>query len=104
MPKYKTIPLKPSTYRRLRELKRELEDQLDKRVSWDDAINFLLDRVITSQSCEIVKSEASKRELRPALMDTFLSKPQPSEALESDLPSFFRDNPWLEILANRGQE
>ena len=129
---YKTIPLKPETYRKLLKLKRVLRDKRDRAVSWDDVINYLLDGVITLEPYNVITLEAHKvmrggssawRE-RPAPEMKVGLAPEPlghDEALErgdtgrlgvqiprcpttSDLPSFFRDNPWLEILARRGQE
>ena len=105
---YKTIPLKPETYRKLLGLKRALRDKRDKAVSWDDVINYLLRGVITLEPYNVITledynvvrgpMEPQAREVAPKL---------PSEvpsAVASELPSYFQDNPWLEILARRGQE
>ena len=51
---YKTIPLKPETYRKLLELKRALRDEWDRAVSWDDVINHLLGGVITLEPSKVI--------------------------------------------------
>ena len=40
--KYRNIPLKEETFKRLMRLRHHLEEERGKRVSWDDVIKHLL--------------------------------------------------------------
>ena len=133
MGRYRTIPVKAPTFRRLKELRRELEDRYDRAVSWDEVINYLLDGVITLEPSKVISLEAHN--VMRGGSSAWLERPAPEvkvglaaeplgddEPLERagdtgrpgvqiphrptmpDLPSFFRDNPWLEILAQRGED
>ncbi len=75
------------------ELRANLEDGLRRLLS---SLTSILDKIA---SLESMLSEM-RREHKPMVEAT----PLREEAPPSELPSFFKDNPWLRILSTRGRE
>lgn len=68
------------------------------------AIEQLVSRISQlEETVQTLKSEISQlKSIRPTFNDA--AKPQKIERVPESLPSFFRDNAWLDILSKRGKE
>lgn len=97
------IPIKVTNLEEQKEIKEVLEALTSRIKNLEDKYSYIINQIEKLRNESVVRQEKEKIELKRKQKVTVEVSKKEVASLGS-LPSFFKDNPWIEILSSRDRE